>query len=359
MWVLQTPQAGDQKILGLIGAGADSATEGAAAFAFATSAGIKMLEAEPGFKKLLTAGKFTMVVGLDAITDTNALKALESISATYPNFQALGFLHANTSSLFHPKTLWFRSEEGGAIITGSGNLTAGGLNSNWEAASFAKLDAEEIQKYCEMWSKWIADHNEFLLPLSDPKVIERAAQNRIQKAKIKKALLATDQADVSDEVAGATEEAIAEIGDFAVLIAEVPKSGNRWKQVNFDIGTYQNFFGVTLGFDKDVEFREVRENGTLGDPEYRHAVAVKSQNYRFEVGAAANLPYPATGHPITIFQRVTDQLFYYVLLMPSSGGHKIMQDFLDANYPANQNKKRVVITLTQLKAIWPDANFFS
>ncbi len=359
MWVLQTPEAASQKILSLIGAGADSAAEGAAAFAFATSAGIKMLEAEPGFKKLLTAGKFTMVVGLDAITDTNALKALESISAVYPNFEALGFLHANASSLFHPKTLWFRSKEGGVIITGSGNLTAGGLNSNWEAASWAEFNAEEIEKYCEMWSKWIADHKEFLLPLNDPKVIDRANLNRIQKAKVKKALLTTEQGDVSDEVAGAAEDAIAEIGDFAVLIAEVPKSGNRWKQINFDIGTYQNFFGVTLGVDKDVEFRQVRDDGTLGDPEHRHAVAVKSQNYRFEVGAAANLPYPATGHPIVIFQRVTDHLFYYVLLMPSDNGHKIVQDFLDANYPATQQKKRVVITLTQLKAIWPGANFFA
>ncbi len=359
MWVLQTPEANSQKILNMISEGAANATEGAAAFAFATSAGIKMLEADTAFKEMLATGKFTMVVGLDAITDTNAIKALEAISAAYPNFEAFGFLHSNSSSLFHPKTLWFRKKDGGVIITGSGNLTAGGLNSNWEAASWAEFDHASIETYCELWSKWIADHKEFLLPLDHPNLVEKAKLNKIQKARVKKALLASQQEDLTDEIAGAAEEAISEIGDFAVLIAEVPKSGDRWKQVNFNVGTYQNFFGVTLGTDKDVEFRQVLEDGSLGEPEQRHAVSVKSKNYRFEVGAAANLPYPEEGHPIVVFQRVTDQLFYYVLLMPSDEAHKILQDFLDTNYAAGKDKRRVVITLTALKSIWPDANFFA
>lgn len=360
MWILQTPDASSTKLLKLIGAECEKAVQGGAAFAFVTSAGVKLLEAEVGFQTLLRAGKFVMVIGLDAITDTQALEALRSVKRKYPNFEPLAFLHNTPGALFHPKTVWLRRKVGGAVISGSGNLTSGGLNGNWEAASLSELEPEVIDQYEASWSDWLGAHKDSLLELDDPRVLERAANNKIQKTKVKKALQLPEGSGAED-MAGEAADALAEIPDFPVLIAEVPRSGDRWKQVNFDVGTYQNYFGVTLGAGKDVEFREVKGDGTLGPAEERHAVAVASKNYRFEVGAAANLPYPAAGHPILVFQRITEHLFYYTLLMPDDDAHALIQDYLAANYPPPQPnaKRRVVITSATLLDLWPDAPFFA
>lgn len=358
MWIFQTPETTSSKMRSLIGVEAGKATRGGAAFAFVTAAGAKMLEAEAGFKALLAAGEFDMVVGLDAITDTTALEALQSIAATHANFKPLAFLHSKVGSLFHPKTLWLKNPNGGVIIAGSGNLTPGGLNSNWEAASLLRLSDEEFQDYEKSWQAWIENHKDCLFKLDDPKVIEQAKRNKIQKAKVRKALVLAEESEAIDEVVGSPDGALIDLGDPTVLIAEVPKSKDRWKQVNFDIATYQNFFGVTLGAGKDVEFRHIKNDGTLDEPEHRHAVAVKSRNFRFEIGAAAKLPYPAAGHPIVIFQRVTEQLFFYILLMPGEGDHALIQKYLEDNYVQSRSKRRVIMPLSTFKGVWPNSPFF-
>jgi hypothetical protein len=359
MWVLQTPEATSQKLLSLIGAEAGKATRGGGAFAFVTAAGARMLEAEPGFKALLAKGKFVMVVGMDAITDANALDAVQSIAKSNPNFEPFAFMHSKSGSLFHPKTVWFRSASGGSIIAGSGNLTPGGLNKNWEAASLLSVGTTDIEQHEAAWEEWLKVHNACLLPLDHKLVVEQARLNKIQKSKVKKALVIPDEDEGADEVVATTEDGLASLDSGSVLIAEVPKSGDRWKQVNFDIATYQNYFGVTLGSGKDVEFRQVRDDGSLGPAEHRHAVAVKSQNYRFEVGAAANLPYPAKGHPILVFLQISDQLFFYVLLMPGEQNHTLIQKYLDDNYASSRSKRRVTLTLSALRKAWPDAPFSS
>ncbi|MHB1100825.1 MAG: phospholipase D family protein [Burkholderiales bacterium] len=358
MWLLQTPDVRSPKLLDVLSKQAKDATRGGAAFAFATATGIKLLGADDAFKKLLNSGSYTLVVGLDAITDTDALTALAGLKASYPNLEPLAFVHGTPGSLFHPKTAWYRYPAGGSIITGSGNLTLGGLRSNWEASSVLLLNDADMDVHEASWTKWLDTHNGQLLAIDHPDAVARAATNKAQKAKIKKALKLPVAGEETDEEVAAIENAVIEADNTPVLIAEVPKSGDRWKQVNFDIETYQNFFGVTLGTDKDVEFRQVLGNGALGPAEARHGVAVKSQNYRFEVGAAGGLAYPTNGHPILVFEKISDEVFYYVLLMPGEPAHTLVQDYLNANYPASRSKRRAVISMGTLQAFWPGAPFF-
>lgn len=42
-----------------------------------------------------------------------------------------------------------------------------------------------------------------------------------------------------------------------VLIAEIPQSGDRWKQANFDLDNYRNFFGAREGQQRLLVFRHV------------------------------------------------------------------------------------------------------
>jgi hypothetical protein len=358
MWSLQTPAIGSPKLLDVLCDQANDSVRGGAAFAFATAAGIKLLSADARFKKGLDAGKFTMVVGLDAITDDAALDALKALKTTHPNLEPLAFLHTTAGSLFHPKTAWFRRSVGGSIVTGSGNLTTGGLRSNWEAAAVVNYGNADIDAAEGSWTDWLAAHAAQLLAIDDPTAVARAKLNKARKIKIRKALQLPADEELPDEVVADGEAAVLEANLTPVLIAEVPKSGDRWKQVNFDVATYQGFFGVTLGVDKDVEFRQVRPDGTLGEVEQRHAVAVKSLNYRFEVGAAQGLDYPAEGNPILVFEKVTDSYFKYALLMPGDARHTVMQNYLNDNYTRGSGKLRVVVSMDVLEKVWPDAPFF-
>ncbi len=350
-WLLQTPEATSPKLITSIAQECQSASKGGAAFAFATATGVNLLLAEPVFREFLEASSFTAIIGLDAITDVNAIDALQNAQEAFPNFFPRLFLHATPGTLFHPKTVWFRLPDGGVTITGSGNLTASGLRQNWEALCVEKLGQAEIDTIEAIWSGWLAAHDSALVGLDDPQAIERAKANRTQRARIRKVLeLPEAEGEVAEEI---VDEIVQDEFPSSVLLAEVPKSGNRWNQVNFDVQTYQQYFGVTLGSPKTVQFHQVHNDGSLAAAEVRHAVAVKSRNYRFEVGAAHGMTYPANGNPIVVFEKLTDTTFKYVLLMPGEAGHALVQNLINTSSLSTGKKRRVVVTVNHLRAAWP------
>jgi len=362
-WILQTPHGKSPKLLQNILDHCGSALRGGGAFAFASAQGIKMLAAEPVFSKFLKAYEFTMIIGLDAITDTRAVDELRKLNKSHPNFKPKLFLHFTGGSLFHPKTLWLTTANGGVIITGSGNLTSGGLKSNWEAMVIETLSSAEMTAAEKNWDNWINAHKKEIVDLDDPKAIEKAKLNTIIHTKIKKALRKTDvDEEVAEENIDAVEEAIEEIEHEIllnpVLIAEVPKSGNRWQQVNFDLKSYQEYFGVKKSAVRHVRFYEVKPDGSLGAPEERQGVSVASRNFRFEVGAATGKSYPVTGHPICIFEQTDENTFLYALLMPGEAAHTTIQKYLDDTYERTNKKLRVQVTAGTLKGVWPEAPFF-
>lgn len=330
-------------------AAATGATGGFAAFAFATSTGIDTALAEPAVHNLLGTGQFQLVVGLDAITDTAAVTALRTAKAALPSASISLFYNPKGGILYHPKAMFFKSLAGGRCVTGSGNLTLGGLRNNWEAFWTADVSTADAATLEAQWAKWVADHKDNLLPAEDPRVAAQAALNARTRAKIQKAVKETDAGAL-----GALEEEAAEVASLnPFLIAEVPK--NRPGQADFGIDTYQGFFGVTIGNPRKVTFYQVRPNGSLAPPEHRHAVAVKSSNYRFEVEALSGLHHPAHEHFILVFERIGKSEYRYVLLKPGDVGHTSVQTFLDDNYFVSGNsKRRVVVTRSDVRAAWPD-----
>jgi len=328
---------------------ATGATGGFAAFAFATSTGIDTCLAEPELRGVLAGGRFALVVGLDAITDTRAVAALQTAQTELPAAKISLFYNSKGGTLFHPKTIFFRRPSGGVCITGSGNLTLGGLRNNWEA--FWKADVTEADALGleGQWSSWTTVHQGNLLSVNDPRVAEQAKLNAKTKAQIQKLTKETDA-----EALIALEEDTAEAASLnPFLIAEVPK--NRPGQADFGIGAYQGFFGVTMGNPRHVTFYQVLPTGALAAPEHRQGVAVKSSNYRFEVEALSGLEHPTDGHFILIFERIGKSEYRYVLLRPGEAGHAQVQQFLDTNYLVQGNlKRRVEVTRSDVQAAWPE-----
>lgn len=345
---LQVPGQSDTLHAAMVAA-ATGATGGFAAFAFATSTGIDTAFAEPTVRELLGTGQFQLVIGLDAITDTAAVNAIKTAKNALPNASVSLFYNPKGGVLYHPKTMFFKRLAGGRCLTGSGNLTLGGLRNNWEAfwkADVSTVDAAALEA---QWAKWVGAHKDNLLSPDDPRVAAQAALNAKTRAQIRKAVKETD----AEALAALEEEAVEAASLNPFLIAEVPK--NRPGQADFGINTYQGFFGVTIGKPREVTFYQVRPDGSLAPPEHRNAVAVKSSNYRFEVEALSGLQHPANDHFILIFERIGKSEYRYVLLKPGEIGHESVQEFLNDNYFASGNsKRRVVVTQSDVQAAWAD-----
>lgn len=347
----------------------EGATRGAGAFAFLSAGGVRLFLQDSTFVEFATKGAFELIVGVDAITDGAAISALDSVRSDLPSVAALVHIPSHPRSIFHPKFAWFEKADGGVLITGSGNLTAGGLRWNVETYNVTLLDKTGIAAVSAQWEAFKARSAGNLFSTDDPVVVEKLKRNAERRKTEREAPAeggtgaspqATTPVEIISEVP--TEEtANVDVvptveSNFQVLVAEIPQSGNRWKQANFDIGTFVNFFGASRTIARRAYFFHVREDGTVGHQEVRPAVTVASQNYRFELEAASGLPYPSNGRPIGVFVRVATRTFIYSLLMPGESGHAAMEVLLHGAVPnPGQRMRRIVFSADDVQAAWPNS----
>lgn len=320
-------------------AGADG---GGGIFAWANSPGARALLGDSSFRSLIEKGRFDLVVGLDSITDEAAVRALTEAEASLPNLSVRAFLNEE-SALFHPKMAWFRTGGATTLLVGSGNLTMGGLRGNWEFFVVAQLTGAQATQAMNAIEGWLEDWGDNLVPITDPRVIERARKNAGNERSLKRGNAPTKPAFAGAEAVGA-------------LIAEIPKAGDRWSQANFDLANYEGFFGAKVGTQRRVMLYQVTDDGRVGDLESRPSVEVISQNYRFELAAAKGVPYPdkSAGRPIGVFLKVATGLFLYMLVLPGEIHYSALADFLDSAWKgSDQRMRRIRLTVEELRAAWP------
>jgi hypothetical protein len=90
--------------------------------------------------------------------------------------------------------------------------------------------------------------------------------------------------------------------------------------------------------------------------EVRQSVSVKSQNYRIELSAAGNQPYPAGGPPIGVFLRTGNRRFLYRLVMPADSAYQTVSGILAALWTgASGRMRRITLSAADLRQRWPKA----
>lgn len=351
-------------------------TGGGASFAWATRRGVNLFLENAIFLEFIKHNTFDLIIGVDAVTDVSALEALSSLQSQLDNLTVSVFLNLYTGPLFHPKVSWFRHEDGGSLITGSGNLTGGGLSNNWEAFTVTQLDDQSLADVDAQWAAWKASYPEDFFDPSDSAVLERAQKNKHEsgastgssggassknKQSIKNKLpwnkqVAAQTTAKNAEGQGTSSATETPSSVMAVLVAEIPKGSTRWNQANFDQDNYENYFGAKLGTQRIMFFTHVQEDGSTSELEIRPSVAVKSSNYRFELAAAAGLEYPSAGRPIVVFVRQSIRNFLYRLVMPGDAAHQLLADFLDAKWDGPVGRmKRVRSSIEELETVWGDS----
>ena len=347
---LQDPGASSGLLEALLVA-CDGADHGGGIFSWTTAEGARLLLDAETFRGFVAESTFDLVIGVDSITDLAALEAVSDRTEHIEGLRARVLLHDLRPVLFHPKLSWFVAGDHLTLLVGSGNLTRGGLRTNWEAFTVVELEGAEAAAVEAQIDAWLEAWDDSLLALDDPRVLARARQNSGQERSLKRP---TRRARGAEARGGEGSEPPS--GDEDVLVAEIGR-GRRWTQANFPRRFYEGFFGAEVGTKRHVLFQPVAADGTLEELQSRESVEVPSQNYRFELTAATGTPYPAgTDRPIGVFVRARDGVIRYVVVMPDDPAYAAASDFLEAQWSGPERElPRVLTTVDSLQAAWPDS----
>lgn len=385
--------------------------DGAGAFAFVEENGIDLLLGDAVFSKYIKKYKYELVVGTDSITDQKAIDRLRAYCKSFSNLSVYGYVHDTRKFLFHPKVAWFKTATGGLSIIGSGNLTERGLYHNVEMYAYNELGSSDFNKLKSDWDSWMnySIANNFLFAIDDP-IIDHAVnlsaakkasttsgpvssggmsgailpstelstlygkQPKVtSKKKPSSVLISTTsraKPNKANKVIGtSTIPAVTPIhvapsinpiwtvtSSDRVLVAEVPKSKKRWKQINFDKVSFQDYFGATPGVTGGtyrILLRSVDAAGKLGATESRPSVSVKSHNWRFEISAASGMAYPVgSQRPYVVFSEVTTRSFLYELIMPGDSRYSDVDLYVKA-WKSAKGVKRLARIITDVSSIKP------
>lgn len=340
-----------------------------------------------------TGGSIKVILGVDQ--KGTSKEALEEVLLWGVDAK---IYHADSSNIFHPKVYLFENRDIFTLIVGSNNLTTRGLVQNIECSLLIKdtRDANSVHSAFYTYWKGILDGSEKKLYPITKELIDRLLTDKvisteevrsrqfdngsdekesfedrqikfnkasIQKfptgfvpkrlAKIKKVITSNKSKQVLkdtiiDETLPVGEE---------VLIAEIG-GGPRWKQVNFPINIFKNFFGAERGNNRyTIELFNIAKDGTLGDVEIRQAVTVASNNFRFEINCAeTNLAYPSKiNRPIGIFVKLDSSKFLYQVLMPEDEPYIRIKGYLDREHFDGRKGelKRKIVHIEAIHALYP------
>lgn len=369
MLCIQDPEYEDSLLLNeaLLEA-CENACCGAGTYAFVSADGIDLLMNNSIFETFIQRGNYYLVIGMDDITNSNTLKAIKEYQATHEKLIVKAFVHMTKGSTYHPKFSWFRTEDGGYLVTGSGNLTQKGLRRNREAYVLEKVTTDEIEEIESKWISWLNDCNDYLLNIDDPRVIKKADENKKKIFERVKRRIAFDQVKSTNK-----EIIIGERGkieckdengaweftkDASVLLAEIPVGRDRklkkWCQANFNIETLESFFGTKPNAKYEIILRCITKDGLMLNIEKRPVISKSSINYCFELTPPKNTLYPDDGRPIGVFVKISVRTFLYMIIMPDDLYHVRLKRKLDNSRTRLDRMARCQLSVQELIEVCDD-----
>jgi HKD family nuclease len=322
-------------------------TQATGVFAFASKNGVDSLLLDPVVKSFLVRHRFLLVVGIDAVTNRSTLERLLEHQQHYRNLDVRVFWNP-VSALFHPKMATFELVTGGRqMIVGSGNLTPGGFRNNFEAFSVISAAPSDEVDFSD-WDSFFVRHASNFRAI-DEEVLQRASKNIILTRRKKGVrvqepiVIETDESPVSNVTPSDTE----------FLVAQVPAASGRWHQIHFNAEVIHSFLRITANSSERLFLNAVDIDGARSEQEVRPCVySQHNKNYKVEIGARRELPYPSSGRPILIMKKVALRTFEYMLIMPREAGHDILLNITETLANVGKGLPRVITDATTIRARW-------
>jgi HKD family nuclease len=360
------------------------------AVAWAKRSGLRVIENDLRAFRVGTRS-LRLLVGVDLHGGT--VEGLQLALALFTEVRVYHDANTNPRRTFHPKLYVVEAPQRARAIIGSGNLTAGGLRTNYELAFRLDLDlstpAERtVLEDLRMWfnARWLQPEATVRLTTpsiqalrSDPDVAvvpERwgpprpSSQQVSSRGKKPKPLFRavrglaaperqpnTDPADQIDSAPPDERIEAPFLGDDSlVLVAGLPK--DRPGQAGFNRHLATRFFGVSKNGDP-ITIQAVRRSGLVGAPEISNYVnpTGSNGNNRFEMRDPEGRARTPGTFPILLVHRVGPGLFRYCYVLPSDTGYRAMdrerarREGVGTSF--KPETKRVYLTLGELRARWP------
>jgi HKD family nuclease len=333
------------------------ATHWRSVFAFVTRNGVRTLLTDPIVEAFLERGRLELIVGIDAVTNRNTLEFLAEFERDHANFSVRVFWN-QTAGLFHPKISHFRYANGREVlIVGSGNLTPGGLQDNFEGYTVLRSRAREAIEIPSL-DEFIQAHQQNIRPI-DEEILARASRNVIVGGG-RRVGPRRRPIEIGPEIAEAAAEAVideqqapAEVHD-RVLVARVPRAGGRWHQVHFNHDVIDQFFQVSPNSTQRVYLVARRPDGSAAEQEVRPCVySQTNKNYKIELGARHDEEYPEHGVPIALFRELHARSFEYMLTFPDEPGYSELYRLTGELPSVGKGLRRVITDTATLAQTWP------
>jgi HKD family nuclease len=324
------------------------ATKATGVFAFASQNGVDSLVLDPIITGFLGKKRFSLVVGIDAVTNRQTLERLLEHQRHFVNLDVRVFWNP-VGALFHPKMARFDLDSGAQrIIVGSGNLTPGGLRGNFEAYSVITASRRDKVDFTE-WDSFMVRHGANLRAI-DVEALERAARNIVVRGAGGRRARRRETIVVEPEEPPVPPKPLP---NTPFLIAQVPAAAGRWYQIHFNAEVVQTFLMITANSSQRLFIQGVDENGNRAEQEVRPCVySEHNMNYKVEFAARRELPYPAGGRPILIMKRLAVRTFEYMLIMPGEAGHAQLWELTLTLPRAGRGLARVITDAATVGAAW-------
>lgn len=362
-------QPGTARLLEAIDDAALNASSGGGVFAFASKDGIDALFARPNISAMLSNLRpFHLIVGIDAITNADALLCLSEKLVQFPGVLTVDvFYHAHPNSIFHPKFSWFRQENELRLVTGSGNLTLRGLgqistsnppSGNWEAFSVQSLTDVSATTINQRIDDWLTEQRNAgkLCSIEDQRVRDRAMSNgRVRFLPVSAAIQQSAPSGVPTPVLNAVPVDGIEFGTPEVLVREIPR--NRSGQADVGRGALMEFFGYD-GVAKNVYIQHVSLNNALGPVDSIRLFVNESDNYRLELRAITKLEYVIGANDnrmILVATKLDRRSFRYTILPVTAHDYENVVALLGPLSQGRRFMREARISPEELLAAWANA----
>jgi len=359
--------------------------------AFASQGGVSALSSEIQEAKNRNC-TINIILGVDQ--KGTSKEALEEVLSWGVNSK---IYHTREFNIFHPKVYLFENEDIFCLIVGSNNLTVPGLVQNVECSLMIKdiRSNPVLAKFYKYWSG-ILDGTEVNLYSLTQELIDKLYEDKVitlesqrserydkgideESTPTKQKNLVFGKAGIQQLPDGFTpkrkqrqvkvktikgkqkgkkqKEELRSIGE-QVLIAEIG-GGPRWKQVNFPINIFQDFFGAQRNDNTyTIDLMNITKDGSLGAVETRQAVTVKSNNFRFEITCVETMGnYPGNDkRPIGLFVKLDSSEFLYQVLTSEYPAYEKIKEYLymEAKTKRASELKRVIVNVEAIHALYPE-----
>lgn len=326
-------------------------------FGFLTGAGLDALLEHPDVASALLSSEVEILVGLDAVTDRPGLERLLKLARKNSNFKPQ-VIKNTKGALIHPKMLVAEYADGRVVaVVGSNNLTATGLRGNVEGYTIASfepgenLDLSDWDEFIQRWGGLITE--------IDAEALKAADQNMSTLGGVRAAATRSAQPHPSPRVVISDgqvhESAVSGIQDpqEQLLVAQIPRAGNRWSQVHYSAEVIRDYFRLAAGAQVFL-----REHSSTIVENARVVFSAANKNFKIELGAARIAgEYPSQGRPVVVFRRESSRYgrHRYVFLMPGNNGHAQMTALASQAFAGRANQvRRAIVPIASVFTAWPN-----